>query len=125
MKTTIEFDVPPAWIDYVTTDFEIFNRNYCGYWGAIVESHEFKGFLVWEHNDERPSDEGNEHDPAMVAFEYNTPLPKRYFRLDKAAAVRAYAEGVRRWGVGWYEGGDASKYDIVIQMALLGEVRYG
>lgn len=35
------------------------------------------------------------------------------------------AEGVKRRGVHWYEEGDGNDYDIALQMALLGEVRYG
>ena len=63
---------------------------------------------------------------AERAFKSGKPLPENYYRLDEAAAVRAYVEGCKRWGADWFESkGDATTYDVVIQLALLGEIRYG
>ena len=45
------------------------------------------------------------------------PLPKRWFRLDRAAALRAWEEGVKRWGAAWYEDVDANREDVVVQLA--------
>jgi len=54
-------------------------------------------------------------------------FPNGWYRLDEAAAVRAYLAGVRRWGEKWDEHQycDGRWYDIAVQLALLGEVRYG
>ena len=30
-----------------------------------------------------------------------------------------------RWGEDWFSNADTESYDVVIQMALLGEIRYG
>jgi hypothetical protein len=34
-------------------------------------------------------------------------------------------EGVKRWGESWYVDGDGPRYDVAVQLALLGEERYG
>ena len=61
----------------------------------------------------------------MHAWVNSEPLPKGWFRLDREAALRAWEEGIKRWGVGWYEHTDSNREDVVIQLALLGEIRYG
>lgn len=54
-------------------------------------------------------------------------LPARCHLLDQSVASRAYTFGERRWGERWYDDPqtDASRYDVVLQAALLGEIRYG
>lgn len=51
-------------------------------------------------------------------------LPKGWYLLDRNTAIRAWCEGVKRWGMDWYEEVDAEREDVVVQLALLGEVRY-
>ncbi len=68
------------------------------------------------------------HVEAMEAFRKGEPLPPCYFLLDEELAVRAWCAMValpgRLGGVDWYERSDADSYDVAMQMALLGEVRY-
>ena len=52
------------------------------------------------------------------------PLPAHYYRLDRPAALRALTEGVRRWGVEGALQADLPKLDVMVQVALLGEVKY-
>ena len=52
-------------------------------------------------------------------------LDQETSRLDRAAALRAWEEGAKRWGVAWYEDVDANREDVVVQLALLGETKYG
>lgn len=61
----------------------------------------------------------------MAAFESNDKLPEGWYYLDEGMAIRAYIEGCKRWGAAWFEDGDGTSYDVVIQLALLGEIRYG
>jgi len=42
----------------------------------------------------------------------------------KERTKAAWEHGVRRDGVDWYENGDANTYDNLMQLAVLGEIRY-
>ena len=96
-----------------------------GYWSTGVKHMPGRGWLVYEHGgDTVPSVE--ECALAVVAWRKGDELPKRWFRLDRQVATNAFAEGVKRWGLNWYsDRSDAGTYDVVIQQAMLGEVRYG
>jgi hypothetical protein len=123
---SLTVDVEPFWIAYLTHYPDIFAGNYVGYWLRGVENLPELGWLCWE-DDEKGRLHGHEPNgkEAMRAWRAGEPLPKHWFRLDRAAALRAWEEGVKRWGVDWYEEADATSYDIVLQLALLGEIRYG
>ena len=114
------------WIDYLVKYPDIFSTNYCGYWARGVEQND-TGWLVWE--DDEKTDHGKEpnREAAIQAWERGAGLPFGWYRLDEAAAIKAFEEGCKRWGVNWFEGehNDAIGYDVVIQLALLGEIRYG
>ncbi len=118
---TIEIDVPEEWISLLVSHSDVFRHNFCGYWafGEDVEG----GWLVLEHDDKRPTDE--EIETARMAHERGDKLPPKWFVMDRDFAIRAYVEGFKRGGEDWYENGDQSVYDCAIQMAALGEVRYG
>lgn len=123
----IEVDVPVEdWIDYLTKCTDIFGRDYIGYWARGVERRDDLGWLVWEDDEHRAHDEEPDRDAAISAWESGAALPIGWHRLDKAMAVKAFTEGVKRWGTRWFEDrGDANSYDYVLQMAMLGEERYG
>ena len=54
------------------------------------------------------------------------PLPECWYLMDTAAAHRALAYGVQRWGAhAFFNRCDYGDYDCAVQHALLGEVRYG
>lgn len=110
------------WIEYLTKYSDIFGTTYyCGYWLLRIVRDD-TGWLCWEHCDENSQ---NDHDQALKAFKEGGVLPPRYFRLDKDAAIKAYLEGCKRGGLGWFNQADGSDYDVAIQLALLGEIRYG
>ena len=129
----VEVNVPREdWIDYLTKEVDIFMRGYCGYWLRGVKRDEKLGWLVWEDDEIHSQGEEPKLKAALAAWKAGKPLPQgepgcqRWYRLDEAAAVKAYVEGVKLWGVNWFEEkGDACTYDVAIQMALLGEIRYG
>ncbi len=152
MKTqvTTEVEVPDDWIDLVVRHADMFSHSYIGYWAygrrpvttAEDECEEDMGdtppealappanprsaWLVYEMGDDgQPSNE--DEDRAVLAYRAGQPLPEGWHVLDEAAAARAHVEGVKRWGVEWQDGehADAVGYDVVLQLALLGEVRYG
>jgi hypothetical protein len=126
MKTTvqIEVEVPQDWIEFCTKFADLFSRSYCGYW-ALGAAHDRKlGWLVFDESTGGPSEE--QLNDAIVAWKAGAVLPSGFYRLDEAAAVKAYGEGCKLWGVDWYDTrGDANTYDVVVQVALLGEVIYG
>jgi hypothetical protein len=122
-KVSIKVDVDPEWIDFVTRYNDIFRQSYIGYWAYGVQVK--GGWLVYEQaaHDRRPTE--LEIEDAAGAYESRQSLPEDWHLLDRDAAIRAWAEGVRRSGVDWYKNGDANDYDVAIQRALLGEVKYG
>jgi len=126
---TIEIPNPPeGWIEDATNQ-DMFRRDHCGYWLRGVEYDKRLGWLCWEEDTDgdRPPF-GNEPNRyvAIDTWRAGGDLPSGWHRLDRATATRAYVEGVKRYGVEWYDSpdSDASRYDILIQLALLGEIRY-
>lgn len=119
----IDVDTKEEWIDYLTNYSDIFGYNYIGYWARGIDRNE-KGWLLYEmYNEEHPSPEVEK--AALKAWHNETTLPPYFFVLDKKMAEKAYVEGVKKWGMDWYEKADANYYDYTLQMAILGETRYG
>lgn len=110
----------------IATQFvDMFFQSAIGYWAMGIEQSSDKGWLVYEHGG-RDVPGVRDRASAVRKWKNGGDLGARWLRLDRAAATRAYLEGVRRWGVGWYrDRSDASSYDCVLQVSLLGEVRYG
>ncbi len=115
------------WTQFLTKYSDIFRTDHIGYWafGERVPG----GWLAYE----QPSDDGRRPTDTMIAavkgfYRNNSrdlPLPKPWFLIDRAFAERAFIEGIKRGGASWYEHGDANDYDCAVQMAALGEIRYG
>ncbi len=128
VKVEFEVQVPKQdWIEYLTQCSDMFRTNYCGYWMRGIEHTRDRGWLCWVHgNDEEPADFNVLKLTAIAAWRKGEALPAGFLRLDKAAAIRAYTEAVKRWGVRWMEGrhNDAVGYDMAIQLALLDETKY-
>lgn len=127
-RLTLDVDVPEDWVVDFFLNSDLFSRSYCGYWLRGMVRYRDGSWLAFEHGDDAP--------PGVVplavrrANRAGAELPQGWHRLDRTAAVRAYLEGVKRWGVEWYTGrgehrADSTSYDVVVQLALLGEVRYG
>jgi len=112
------------WVEYLTRWPDIFGRQYAGTWLRGVE-RDRTGWLCWEDDERHRRGEEPDREEALRAWRDNLPLPKGWYRLDRAAALRAWEDGVKRWGVDWYEETDANREDVVVQLALLGEIRYG
>lgn len=95
-----------------------------GYWASGVCRAIHAGWLVFEQCDESDASIAEAHEVRALDIAGKT-LPKGWHVLDRAAAGRAYDLMCARQGLGWYGGADASDYDVALQLALLGEVRYG
>ena len=125
IKIEIEVDAAEreAWINDFALNVDVFRRDYCGYWAFGSSVPGVEAWLVFEQavDGVRPTDRAST--AARRAYKAGKPLPKHWYALGRADAERAYAYLVAR--VGTRETGDATDYDVVIQMALLGEVRYG
>jgi hypothetical protein len=128
MKIKLEtiVDVDEDWISYLTKHGDIFQSQYCGYWMFGMEKSK-TGWLCFEHNDDFVSDLiiNPEYKAIVDAWKAGSKLPDRWYRLDKDAAIKAYLEAYKRYGENWYHNADNVKYDVAIQLALLGEVKYG
>jgi hypothetical protein len=128
IKVELYVDVPGNdWIEYLTKYTDIFGQDYCGYWARGVARDPDKGWLVWEDDGEHDYDAEPNRAKAIAAWKADDKLLPGWHRLDRQAAINAYIEGVKRWGLNWMDGdnNDARGYDTVVQLALLGEVRYG
>lgn len=115
--------VDPEWITYVTRYADIFGDDYIGYWAFGVERDNDRGWLLYEDCDGKPT--RAQTADAVQAWRADQPLPEGFHRLDRDACIKAWGKGVEKWGEDWYENGDATSYDIAIQLALFGEVVYG
>ena len=126
---SITVAIDSFWVDYLTGYTDIFGPQYVGYWMCGVDRHPERGWLCWEfagpHGGRCRRGEEPDREEAIRAWALGQPLPKGWYRLDRATALRAWEEGVKRWGVDWYAQVDAPREDLVLQLALLGEVRYG
>lgn len=125
---SITVEIDPQWVTYVTQHPDIFGRPYyAGYWARGVDHDPDLGWLVWEHDDQFVHDEEPGLAEAHLAWREGRPLPPRWYRLDRAAALRMWEEGVKRFGVGWYDSNehDGGMEDVLLQLTLLGEERYG
>lgn len=125
MKTiTIEVDASQAkeWIAEVAGgSIDVFRTTHAGYWLRGVEFVEKRGWLVFNDEGDYPVCDKD----AIKAWRAGRALPEGYYRLDRAVALSAWKEGVKRWGVGWFHDQDATAWDIVLQIAILGDVIYG
>lgn len=113
------------WTELVTKYVDLFRSDHCGYWLRGMNHDNRRGWLAWEMQDDEDLTDPPLYHEAWVAWVDGKPLPVGYYRLDAAFARRAWRVGVRQRGESWYDEGDAEDYDVVVQLALLGEVRYG
>lgn len=122
---TIEVEIlVEDWIDFLTCHSDIFGTNHCGYWARGIES-DATGWLVWEDDEKCRHGREPDRQAAVAAWRAGEALPEHWYRLDRDAAIKAWCEGVKRGGVKWFDNADANDYDVVIQLALLGEIKYG
>ena len=96
------------------------------YWGRLLRTLDDTAWIVVERVDDLADerDERDARDAEALATPQGADLPRAYHRLD---LDRAFVEGAKRWGVGWFDDPrtDARRYDIAVQLGLFGEVRYG
>ncbi len=122
VTTTIETVVDPLWLEHCDST-DVFSRTYCGFWAVGIAYTTQLGWLLFEHGGEtRPP----ERVPKAVldAWIAGAKLPKRWHRLDRATAIRAWEAGVRFAGERWFENGDGPRYNLAIQLALFGAEKY-
>ena len=139
IKVEVETTVDPHWVSMVVHDPDLFMTDHVGYWLRRVDKSgdPTLGQLGWEFEEDprttnirfvdRMSDEDETklHEEAVRAWKDHLPLPPYYFAMNIETAKKSWAAGVKKHGFEWYETGDANTYDYVIQMALLGECKYG
>jgi hypothetical protein len=123
VTAAFEVEVEQIWIDYLTKYPDIFGPA-CGYWLRGIE-HDEHGWLAWEDDEKHFRGREPDREAAIQAWKEGRQLPPYWFRIDRDAAIRAWIEGVKRWGKDWYNDVDAEREDVVVQLALLGEIRYG
>lgn len=131
VKCAFDLEVPnEGWIDYLTQYHDIFGVTYyAGYWLRSVEWNTMRGHLCFEYEDKY--EDGKEPNRAKAIKVWKTSpnalLPRGWHRLDAAMAIKAYVEAVKMWGVDWMAGdhNDGAGYEFAVQMAMLGEVKYG
>jgi hypothetical protein len=125
---TITVDVDPRWVEYVTQRATIFScLHYAGYWARGVDHDPVYGWLVAECDESERWPDKTESARVSALWRAGSDLPPRWYALDRGAALRMWEEGVKRFGVGWYDSRehDGAMEDVLLQLALLGEERYG
>jgi len=137
VKVEVEVEVPRDWLDWAGGGegwADLYQRCHCGYFLARIEqSEDLRSALAWEDEEDSSNpgadaeeDEMAPHADAIAAFHAGNPLPKNYHLINEDFMVRAFVEGVKKFGADWYDPSqtDANTYDTVIQMALFGEQKY-
>lgn len=114
-----------GWVRDFALNVDLFMRGYCGYWLRGAEHLSDGSWLVYECADGR--DPREEERVAAFVADPKSPLPEGWYHWTEAKAREAYRIGERLWGERWLDGdhGDGPGYDVVVQHAMLGEVRYG
>jgi len=117
------------YIEDVALNVDQFRVEYSGYWARGVRFVKARGWLVWEDDESHLQGEEPERAEAVRSWRLGADrtLPSGWYVWNRETAKEAYAIGERLWGERWYEnpGTDANNYDAVMQLVLLGEVRYG
>jgi hypothetical protein len=132
-----------AWMDEFVKDFvlnvDLYASCYCGYWlrgEGVIEDDSWLAADMLEVCKDQTGKTSNmvvdlsevderAEDVARLALAGEL-LPKGWHVINRTVGEKAYAIGERRWGEDWMATkGDSGTYDIVVQEALLGEVRYG
>ena len=117
----LELEISSDWIDYCIKHNDLFFSSCIGYWAYGISVAD--GWLVFdtEHGAERQDIE------AERAYLSGAPLPDGYYLINQELTIRAWEEGVKLYGLDWYNSGktDATTYDVIIQKALFGDVKYG
>ncbi len=117
------------WFDFCR-HVDLFGTNYAGYWAygvSVVGADTTRHWLVFvgETEGERPG----ETETAIVETLHRNrdAMPSTWHVWGPTQWAAAYRYGERLWGERWYDhhDTDATRYDTIMQLALLGEVRYG
>ena len=116
-------DGQQQWADMVLKSNELFQTDYCGYWLRGVQ-HNAAGWLVWEDDEQHAYGQEPNRSAAEKAWLAGAKLPQGWYKLDAGFVQQAWLIGVRLAGEWWFEEGDSIVYDTVMQLTLLGEVRY-
>ena len=128
------------WVEQFVKNFiltvDVYCTSYCGYWlrgEGRIDSGRWLAVDMIEVC-ESPSNGGeildlskvDERSKEVVQLYLNAmEVPEGWYALDQEIGEKAYAIGERRWGERWYpDKGDSNTYDVVLQEALLGEVKY-
>jgi len=111
---------------------DVLTRGFSGYWLCGVERDPTLGWLAFDQYGFAEDAEDLDSDPSAVqlseaeaAWRAGEELPARFYRLDRAAALRALQYAIERWGVGFIDTTDYGDLDCAVQHALLGDVVYG
>lgn len=121
----MELKVDKFWIEYCTHYNDLFYTNRCGYWMRGIDHTNKRGWLVFESGGEVPPGQEPFLKEAKKAWREGKELPPGYFYLNEDMAIKAWAEASKRYGLDWYEETDAEREDVAIQLAILGEIKYG
>ena len=115
---TIDEKKMQGWIHDVALNVDIF--RYCRWLRHLDGGNGlFLAWNVWEDSGKIPSKR------SLSGWRKGKQIPPHVYVINEDVATRAYIEGVKRWGVDWYEHSDGNSYDTIMQVALLGDELYG
>lgn len=118
-------DANESWMQDVALNVDVFRHEYCGYWmrGMVHDSE--LGWLAADIVEQDVLDANASLEMVEAAWRAGAPLPANWYRLDRAFAEKALAEGQKKYGEDFAEDYDGASADIAVQRALLGDVLYG
>jgi len=119
---TLQVEIPVRFVSDMVNTRDIFSNDQSGYWAYGMRCPDGLGWLIFEQVDGAPQESSIAR--AKLHWRDHKPLPEGWHLLDDAVAIRAWCEGVKRWGVNWFDQVDGGRRDVVLQLSLLGELRY-
>lgn len=111
IEVSYEVDMPDLWLTECVSG--------SGRWARRHQLPDGAGWVL-----RAVDEETDEHAAGPVIEALGVGLPRGWYHLDPALAFR---KGCERYGAAWFDDPrtDATRYDVAVQLATLGEVRYG
>ncbi len=136
-KLVISIDMPSGWLEFCSNVDVISYNSYCGYWAEywidISENNSpsIKWLIYYNPNNNDsiyPLTKVDSYQQAYKAASAGSrKMPEHWYLFDEEIAIKAYLEGVKKWGMDWYNdpNTDGRNYDTAIQLALFGKLVFG
>ncbi len=128
VELNVDKEAYDSFVDFLTQWPDIFSTDYVGYWVRGYRTRDKAGTKVWlMHEFEECDQEASPEEVKFAIDQYKGGggMPPNWYVLDANTAHKVVAAGVSRYGGNFCDNYDAESLDVAMQMAFLGEIRYG